>query len=300
METTTYPAPVNKLLTWGPITNVPVEKWPDYLALGIGPEHIPDLIRMAKDHSLRIEFFDEEAYPDFNEDEHPEFWAPIHALRTLGELHASSASEALLLLFDESIKLDDEWMSEDLPKVYGMFDPGAIPPLATFIADTSHDEYARIYATDCLYNIDLQHPEARDECVQVLIKQLEKYEENTYDLNGFLVLRLVKFEAREALPIIEQAFAADRVDEFIMGDWDDVQVEFGLKSREEVEEKRRIEQEKTIPPRIPFTSQDNKVSHLDVKPSYFSTPISAGKRADKKRAKEKTAKASRKKNKRKK
>jgi len=38
--------------------------------------------------------------------------------------------------------------------------------------------------------------------------------------------------------VIEQAFVANRVPPFIVGDWDDVQVELGLKTREEVPEKR--------------------------------------------------------------
>jgi hypothetical protein len=34
-----------------------------------------------------------------------------------------------------------------------------------------------------------------------------------------------------ATALIERAFAAKRVDEFIMGDWEDVQIELGLKTK---------------------------------------------------------------------
>jgi hypothetical protein len=37
----------------------------------------------------------------------------------------------------------------------------------------------------------------------------------------------------EAAPVIEQAFRADQVDEMVVGDWEDVQVDFGLKARRE-------------------------------------------------------------------
>ncbi len=51
-----YPAPVNQLLHLGPAAiGVQMRHWPDYQAMGIGPEHIPDLIRMALDLRLLSE-----------------------------------------------------------------------------------------------------------------------------------------------------------------------------------------------------------------------------------------------------
>ena len=45
-----YTAPVSDLLTLGDCREMRI--WPDYLALGIGPEHISDLIRMVEDNEL--------------------------------------------------------------------------------------------------------------------------------------------------------------------------------------------------------------------------------------------------------
>ena len=50
---TTYTSPVDKLLTLGEAEPVVPDAWPNYLELGLGPEHIPDLIRMATDHEIR-------------------------------------------------------------------------------------------------------------------------------------------------------------------------------------------------------------------------------------------------------
>jgi hypothetical protein len=47
MNTTTYTSLVDKLLTLGKPESPSPEKWPNYLELG--PEHIPELIRMAID-----------------------------------------------------------------------------------------------------------------------------------------------------------------------------------------------------------------------------------------------------------
>ncbi len=61
-----YPAPLDQLLTYGDPRKF--REWPDYLALGFTPEHIPDLIRMAADPDLMRA-----------DSESLEVWAPVHA-----------------------------------------------------------------------------------------------------------------------------------------------------------------------------------------------------------------------------
>jgi hypothetical protein len=226
MSTTTYTSPVDKLLTLGEAESIPPERWPNYLELGLGPQDIPELIRMATDRKLRD--LEEEEY----EDEDPDFWGPIHAIRALGQLHAEAAVEPLVNLLTE-LK-DDEWMLEELPSVYGMIGPVAIPALSAYLADPSHDMYSRGFAAESLEAIGKKYPESRSECISVISKQLEEFEENDYELNAFLIASLAHLKAVETLPLIERAFEADRVDEFVI-DLDDVLVEFGLKEREIVE-----------------------------------------------------------------
>src|SRR6266702_3440760 len=226
MSTTTYTPPVNKLLTIGEPESVNPDKWPDYMEFGLDPEHIPDLIRMATDRKLRD--LEEEDY----EDEDPDYWAPIHAIRALGQLHAETAIEPLVNLLAE-LK-DDEWMFEELPFVYGMFGPAAIPALSAYLADTSHEMYSRTYASNGIIEIADRYPESREECIAIISKQLEDFEENDEELNAFLVTNLLQIKAVETLSLIERAFKADKVDDFIV-DLDDVLVGFGLKEREIVE-----------------------------------------------------------------
>jgi hypothetical protein len=125
-RTSSYPPPVDRLLTYGEADVVEADDWPNYLELGLGPEHIPDLIRMATDEKLN------KADPDSLES-----WAPIHAWRALGQLRAEAAIEPLLALFD---KLEDsEWVAEELPEVLGMIGPAALPALSAYMADRSLD-----------------------------------------------------------------------------------------------------------------------------------------------------------------
>ena len=46
MSSTGYPDPVDKLLTYGDCRELP--QWLNYLALGLGPEHIPDVMIVAR------------------------------------------------------------------------------------------------------------------------------------------------------------------------------------------------------------------------------------------------------------
>ena len=50
MTNSDYPEPVSSLLTLGACREM--RQWPDYLALGMGPQHIADLIRMVQDDEL--------------------------------------------------------------------------------------------------------------------------------------------------------------------------------------------------------------------------------------------------------
>lgn len=210
-----YPPPVDQLLALGDLRGEGA--WRDYRQYGLGREQVPDLIRMATD-------------PDLNwaDSESAEVWAPIHAWRALGQLRAEEAIEPLLGLFEE---LDDsDWLTEDMPEVFGLLGPPAIPALATFLADKRHGLWPRVTASDSLEHISTQHPEARDACAAALARQLEAFRQDDETLNASLVLGLTKLRATEALPLIERAFAADAVDLTLMGDWEDVQIEFGAKA----------------------------------------------------------------------
>ena len=62
---------------------------------------------------------------------------------------------------------------------------------------------------------------------------MEKYRENSRSLNGILVATLLDLNAVEAASMMEQAFAAKAVELAVAGDWEDVQIELGLKDERE-------------------------------------------------------------------
>jgi hypothetical protein len=67
---TSYSSPVSELLTVGDCRDF--REWPNYLDLGLGSEHVPELIEVATDNEL-----------NWADSESLEVWAPVHAWRAL-------------------------------------------------------------------------------------------------------------------------------------------------------------------------------------------------------------------------
>lgn len=212
------PPPVDALLTYGEAQNLRSDVWPEYpVTFGLGPEHVPDLIRMATDRELSRA-----------EPEDPRVWAPLHAWRALGQLRAEGAAGPLLEALIQADEHDDDWGMEELPVVFGMIGPAAIPALEPFLADESKRRFARVAVAEALRCIAADHPRSRDACVAILTRALEAAERNDPALNGFLISPLLDLEAVEAAPVIERAFATGHVDETISGGWEEVRYRLGL------------------------------------------------------------------------
>ena len=78
-----YTSPVSRLLTLG---QCDWQHWHDYSHFHFSPEHVPELVQMAKD------------WPLMDHDDDEMIWAPIHAWRVLGTLASDEAAECLLEL----------------------------------------------------------------------------------------------------------------------------------------------------------------------------------------------------------
>jgi hypothetical protein len=219
--TNTYTERVAKLLELGR----PGHPWQDYLALGITPEDIPELIRLVQDNELR----GLEPPDDLPVDEDlPEWYGQIHAWRALAQLKAEEAIPALLGILHQIDDDDDDWLSSDVAQVFDMIGPAAVEPLAEYLADESNPMYARSTTGSSLAEIGKTHPEWRERCIRAIATVLEKYESNDEGFNGFLIGDLIDLKAVEQIDLIKRAFEADAVDEFINGDVEDVQVQMGL------------------------------------------------------------------------
>jgi hypothetical protein len=217
----TYQEPVAQLLDYGECHlagDGPAGLgWLDYVSdLELTPEHVPELIRLACDAALHTA-----------ESEDPAVWAPTHAWRALGQLRAVEAVAPLLGLLRE--RADDDWVDIELPYVFGLIGPGAVPHVTDFLADRSIPTEPLITAIRCLVEIAERNPPSRNECIDILARRLKCGAENDPTVNGFLISALIDLEAVETIDVIRQAFDQQVVDLSIAGDVEDVEMEFGLR-----------------------------------------------------------------------
>jgi hypothetical protein len=219
----TYTEPVSKLLMLGRPKR---QEWPDYLQMGFTRADIPELIRLLEDKDLRWM----EKPDDIAKDEDlTEWYGQIHTWRALAQLKAEAAIPALLNILQEIDEYDDDWYGEDSFEVFPMIGPAAIRPLAEYLADTKHGIWARVAASASLEKMAKAHPESKEECVTAIVSVLQSYKANDESLNGSMISDLMEMNAaREHLGLIEEAFKADRVDSFIDGDLEDIQIRLGV------------------------------------------------------------------------
>jgi hypothetical protein len=217
---TSYQPPVDQLLRLGdprPVTEASVAPWRDYRALGLSEVDVPELIRLVSDENLHSAPPDDDAA-----------WAPLHAWRALAQLEAVNAAWPLLRLANFLDRQGDDWFLEEFPEVFACFGAAAVVPLAEFLAGIDNAQYARIMAGHSLCKIGQGRPDARGTAVAHLRDQLAGCGDNDDALNAFLISYLLQLSAVEAAEVIERAYASGRVDEGVVGRWDDVRAELGV------------------------------------------------------------------------
>ncbi len=206
-----YQPPLDALLTLGDVTAEELERRRN--ELGIGQEHVPELIRMLRDRELATAMGDT-----------PEAWAPMHALHILADLDLSAHVEELVPLLD----VDFDMVSDELIEMLGSVGEPAIAPLQTYLADRSRWVWGRSRAADGLRMIAEQQPETRDRVVAFLSEQLRTAEDDYEEAVSGVVSALADLKAVEALPLIRRAFELGKVDETIDGPWGDLLATLGI------------------------------------------------------------------------
>lgn len=131
-------------------------------ARSMGEAIVQPLIEMALDEHLHHSPADS-----------PVVWAPLHALRILGELGSPEAIVPLLALFD--VEIDDS-LGRLLPEVFGGFGEPAVIPLRALLFDRNRGVIARSHAATSLAQLALRHPETRASALAALVARLDPTE----------------------------------------------------------------------------------------------------------------------------
>ena len=129
----TYSAPIAALLKLGrPPGRVGDGDYPPYQ---LGPEHIPELIRLMQDEEIV-------------RGEDPEWYAQVHAWRALAELRATEAIDPLLAMLaaqGDDVQDWNDWITEEAPIVLGMIGPAALAPTAARLEVRGRQEWPPVY-----------------------------------------------------------------------------------------------------------------------------------------------------------
>lgn len=220
-----YPPPVDALLELGDPRDTGVAD--RRAALGFTQEHLPDLLRMARDRGLYTADSDTD-----------EVWAPLHAFSALEDLDISAVVPELVPLFD----LQDDWLNTELPELLGKAGAPALEPIRAYLADHTRWAYGHAHASDALEEIAKQHPDLRDQVVDILSDVLRDAEDYHEVAVSRAMSALVELGAEEALPLIRRAFELGQIDEMLRGPWGAILDEFGIESEDDdplVEESQR-------------------------------------------------------------
>jgi hypothetical protein len=235
-NTAPYPPPLDRLLALGDPRNAGVTERRQ--ALGLAQEHLPDLLRMARDRGLYTADSDTD-----------EVWAPLHAFYALNDLDVSGVVPELIPLFD----LDDDWLDTALPELLGKVGAPALEPIRAYLADRTRWVYGQAEACRALEKIAEQHPELRERVVIALSEILDDAEHQDEVVVTAAMGGLVELGAVEARPLIRRAFELGRIDEMVYGPWGDVLDDLGVEPEEGdpllAESRRRFEerQERLMP-----------------------------------------------------
>ncbi|MBF0130235.1 MAG: SEC-C domain-containing protein [Alphaproteobacteria bacterium] len=154
-----------------------------------------------------------------------------------------------------------------------MIGPAAIPMIADFLADTHIAPRDRISAPTCLGNIAAAHGDRRDECVGLLVRQLENFRINGSDLNAWIIYALIDLGAVETIDPIRRAFRADCVDISLSGDLEEVEISLGLRQKRDTPRPRFVQlpdlfsphelaSDDEFPPQLPYRREE-KVGRND-------------------------------------
>lgn len=144
----------------------------------------------------------------------PECYAPIHALRLLGELNMIEMIEPLLEEFPVELDYEDERLpqvwAEEAPQIIGHLGAAAIEPLWAFADDTQRAESARSAAFRALSYVTAAAPEAREAIVAGLRERLAAEEDKI--IRSFLLSALANLGAAELYSELMGMYRAGQID----------------------------------------------------------------------------------------
>lgn len=151
-------------------------------------------------------------------EEPPECYAPIHALRLLGEVGTVEMIEPLLRQLPVDLDYEEErlpqaWV-EELPQIIGRLGAPAIEPLWAIAKDAAWINAARSTALIALTYITAAEPETRDAIVASLREQLSSTDDKAFA--SHIVVALANLGVKDLYAEVMALYRAGKIDQSII------------------------------------------------------------------------------------
>jgi hypothetical protein len=163
---------------------------------------VPELTQMATDPGLINGWPGEKAS-----------WAPYHALNLLAYVRNPEPATALIGL----LQIEDDWLSDRLPNVWAKMGPEAATPVWQALESLAYSDDKLAVLVAGLLAIVQAHSNQTQTIVQRFITLLENSPAERADLNAYLIYALDEIGDDTAVPAIENAMEAERVNTSIIG-----------------------------------------------------------------------------------
>ena len=215
-----YAEPVSYLISYGEPEEIysyeERKEWPDYVKkFSLSLDDVPNLIRILYDPVIKNARSTE-----------PAIWANIHALRAIGQLGAIDAIDDLIRYLDYCDDKDTSyWIIEEIPIVFSKIGKLCIEPLSNYINNMTKGNYGISTAATSLSHIAKSNSEFRIQCIEIITNRLKKYNDNEDELNALLICELIELKATESLDVIQKAFEANAVEDWVVGDLEEVEIQ---------------------------------------------------------------------------
>jgi hypothetical protein len=154
---------------------------------------------------------------DLLHEQAPDCFAPLHALRLLGELDSTEIIEPLLRQFPVSLDYDDEelpetWISE-AAQIIGHLGAPAVEPLWQIVDDESWNIAGRSGALTALGYVTAVAPETRDEIVAGIRERMERSDKV---MASYLAIALANLGVGDLYPELMAMYRAGKLDQDIL------------------------------------------------------------------------------------
>ncbi len=128
----------------------------------------------------------------------PAWWAPVHAVYILGAVGSPDTVLPLLRSLRYAEAAENDWVTEDLPSIFGHVGLPAADGLRRIASDETTGWYARALAIEGLAAITLREPGAAEDVFRLIHGRLRDGEEERMlrRTAGHVLLDFLRFECR--------------------------------------------------------------------------------------------------------